>query len=252
MCPKVGIVLLNYNLPRETDFVYESLKKTLNKTNYEVCVVDNASDKSPPSKYTTIKSITNGRTMGGLLLGAHYYNRKPDVKYVFYMHNDMTFDENIDFLYPMVEFMESNLQVSVVHPSLNQEATPVYIGDRIVVHDKNSGEKYRKVLPNQYDVINLDDTSPILVRKEDWNLVGGQDPRLSRCYGAGKDFYTSLHKYGKEIYVCNEIVINHHGQYTYLKNVGDESYQNLDREAYVEMNLIMTEKYGNEWRKIFS
>ena len=65
------------------------------------------------------------------------------------------------------------------------------------------------------------------VRKTDWNLVGGQDPRLSRCYGSGKDFYTSLHKIGKEIHMCDDVVINHHGQYTYLENVGDETYQTL-------------------------
>ncbi len=75
MTPKVGIALLNYNLPEETDYVYESLVKNLDKTNYEICVVDNASDKAAPSKYTTIKSLVNTRTMGAILLGAHYFNR---------------------------------------------------------------------------------------------------------------------------------------------------------------------------------
>jgi ATP-dependent RNA circularization protein (DNA/RNA ligase family) len=70
MMPKTGIALLNYNLPNETDFVYENLVKNLTKTNYEICVVDNASDKAPPSKYTTTKSIVNTRTMGAILLGA--------------------------------------------------------------------------------------------------------------------------------------------------------------------------------------
>ena len=80
--PKVGIALLNYNLPNETDTVYDALVKNLDNTNYEICVVDNASDKAPPSKYTTIKSIVNSRTMGAILLAAHYFNRNPDVKYV--------------------------------------------------------------------------------------------------------------------------------------------------------------------------
>jgi len=250
MQSKVGIVLLNYNLPYETDKVYESLIRTLKNTNYEICVVDNASDKAPPSKYTTIKAIVNGRTMGGLLLGAHYFNRKKDVKYVLYMHNDMSFNETIDFVQPMLEFLETNPDVAVVHPSLNQDATPVYIGDRIVVHEKTKPD-FLRVMPNKHDVINLDDTSPILVRKEDWNLVGGQDFRLTRCYGSGKDFYTSLHKLDKKIYICNKVVINHHGQYTYLNNVGDESYQTLDREAYGEMNIVMAEKYGDNWRQLF-
>jgi hypothetical protein len=250
--PKVGIVLLNYNLPKETDYVYDLLIKTLKKTNYdyEICVVDNASDKAPPSKYTTVNNIVNTRTMGGILTGAHYFNRKNDIKYVLYMHNDMTFDENIDFIQPMIEFLEKNSNVAVVHPSLNQNATPIYIGDRIVVHDKQKSD-FIKLLPNKNDVINLDDTSPIIVRKEDWNVVGGQDHRLTRCYGSGKDFYTSLHKLGKEIFICNKVFINHHGQYTYLNNVGDESYQTLDKEAYVEMNIVMAEKYGTQWRTIF-
>jgi GT2 family glycosyltransferase len=251
MTPKVGIALLNYNLPDETDFVYESLVKNLDKTNYEICVVDNASDKAPPSKYTTIKSIVNGRTMGAILLAAHYFNRKEDVKYVFYMHNDMTFREKGDILYDMVLHMEANPNIAVIHPALNQAATPVWIGDRITVHDPLNTNKYRRVMPNHANVINMDDTSPILVRKTDWNLVGGQDPRISRCYGAGKDFYTSLHRLGKEIYMCDDVIINHHGQYTYIKNVGDESYQTLDKEAWIEMNIVMSEKYGNNWKDMF-
>lgn len=251
MMPKIGIALLNYNLPNETDFVYENLVKNLTKTNYEICVVDNASDKAPPSKYTTIKSIVNTRTMGAILLGAHYFNRKPDVKYVFYMHNDMTFRESPDILYDMVMHMEANPQIAVIHPALNQDATPVYIGDRFTVYNPNNKELFRRVMPNHANVINMDDTSPILVRKDDWNSVGGQDPRLTRCYGAGKDFYTNLHRLGKEIYMYDGVVINHHGQYTYKKQVGDETYNNLDREAYLEMNPVMSEKYGNNWKEVF-
>ena len=193
MKPKVGIVLMNYNLPNETDYVYEKLRRNLNETEYEICVIDNASDKAPASKYTTIRTLVNSRTMGAILLGAHYFNRKPDIKYVFYMHNDMDFDESPDILKDCVQFMEENEQVAVVHPSINPEGAAVPIGDQIVVTRKNTDTDFRQVFPNSHNVICMDDTSPILVRKTDWNLVGGQDPRLSRCYNSGKDFYTALH-----------------------------------------------------------
>jgi len=251
MLPKVGIALLNYNLPVETDYVYENLVKNLSKTNYEICVIDNASDKAPISKYTTVKTMVNTRTMGAILMAAHYFNRKPDIKYVFYFHNDMTFRENPDILYDMVVYMENNPNVAVIHPALNQDATPVWIGDRFTVHDPNNNGGYRRVMPNANGVMTMDDTSPILVRKSDWNLVGGQDPRLTRCYGAGKDFYTQLHLQGKEILIYDGLIINHHGQYTYRKNVGDEQYSTLDKEAYIEMEFVMTEKYGNNWKEIF-
>lgn len=251
MLPKVGIALLNYNLPVETDYVYDNLVKNLTKTNYEICVLDNASDKAPPSKHTTIKTIVNGRTMGAILMAAHYFNRKQDVKYIFFFHNDMTFRSEPDILHDMVVHMEENPNIAVIHPALNQDATPVYIGDRFTVYNPTTNGGYRRVMPNQHGVITMDDTSPILVRKSDWNLVGGQDPRLSRCYGSGKDFYTQLHKAGKEIYMYDGVVINHHGQYTYRKNVGDESYENLDREAYVEMEWVMSEKYGPNWKELF-
>lgn len=251
MSTRVGIALLNFNLPLETDKVYEALVRNLDKTNYEICVVDNASDRNPPSKYTTIRSIVNGRTMGAILLAAHYFNRKPDVKYVFYMHNDMAFRESGDILVDMVNYLDSHPNVAVVHPSLNQDATPVYIGDRFVVHDPTLGNVYKRVMPNASDVINFDDTSPILVRKSDWNLVGGQDPRLTRCYASGKDFYTSLHKLGKEIHIFNGLSIDHHGQYTYIKGAGDETYQTLDQEAIKEMFFVMADKYGPYWNQMF-
>ncbi len=47
------------------------------------------------------------------------------------------------------------------------------------------------------------------------------------------------------------VVINHHGQYTYRKEVGDETYTNLDREAYKEMESVMPEKYGDNWNEMF-
>jgi purine nucleoside permease len=151
----------------------------------------------------------------------------------------------------MVMHMEANPQIAVIHPALNQDATPVYIGDRFTVYNPNNKELFRRVMPNHANVINMDDTSPILVRKDDWNSVGGQDPRLTRCYGAGKDFYTNLHRLGKEIYMYDGVVIDHHGQYTYKKQMGDETYNNLDREAYLEMNPVMSEKYGNNWKEVF-
>lgn len=249
---KVGIVLMNYNLPEETDYVFEKLIKSLTRTRYEICVLDNASDKAPPSKYTTIKSIVNTRTMGAILLGAHYFNRKHDVKYVFYMHNDMDFDENVDILHHLVEYMDANDDVAVVHPSIDPAGAAVPIGDQIVIHHPENVDQFRQVLPNIHGMITMDDTSPILVRKSDWNMVGGQDPRLSRCYGSGKDFYTSLHRIGKKIVMCDTVPIIHKGQYTYTKEMGDESYQNLDRAAWAEMFVVMTEKYGPNWRTLFS
>lgn len=248
--PKVGIILMNYNLPEETDYVYEKLVKNLTKSNYdyEICVVDNASDKAPASKYTTIRSIVNTRTMGAILLGAHYFNRKPDVKYTLYMHNDMDFNENTDIIAHIVDFMENNERVAVVHPAIDPSGAAVPIGDQIVVHNPDNKEGFRRVMPNIHGYITMDDTSPIFVRKTDWNLVGGQDPRLSRCYCSGKDFYSALNTIGKEIYLCDTVPIIHRGQYTYTKQVGDESYQTLDREAYAEMIPVMIEKYGENWR----
>ena len=89
--------------------------------------------------------------------------------------------------------MDGVEEVAVVHPSINPEGAAVPIGDQIVVTRKNTDTDFRQVFPNSHNVICMDDTSPILVRKTDWNLVGGQDPRLSRCYNSGKDFYTALH-----------------------------------------------------------
>ena len=246
--PVVGIVLMNYNLPAETDYVYEKLLKSLTKTSYEICVLDNSSDKAPPSKYTKIRTLVNTRTMGAILLGAHYFNRRPHVKYVFYMHNDMDFNENVDILDHLVEFMEQNPNVAVVHPAIDPSGAAVPIGDQIVIHHPENTAGFRRVMPNIHGLITMDDTSPILVRKTDWNLVGGQDPRLSRCYGSGKDFYSSLSAIGKEIYMCDIVPIIHKGQYTYTKQVGDEPYATLDREAYAEMVPVMTEKYGPGWR----
>ena len=47
------------------------------------------------------------------------------------------------------------------------------------------------------------------------------------------------------------IIVDNIIQYTYLKNVGDESYQTLDKEAWMEMEIVMSEKYGKNWKDMF-
>ena len=242
-----GIVLLNYNLPGETDALVERLLRIVEFPT-EIVVFDNASDRSAPSGYTNAFAQVNVRTGGGNLVGAHLLAaRHPEVAYFFFLHNDMRFDEDHCPITPLVEALERNPAAAAVHPAIR---SGVPLGDGFLARHAPSGT--REVPRNERGRIVMDDICPVLVRKADYFDVGGFDPRLTRCYGAGLDLYNRLAERGRDVLICDDVEVFHQGQYTYSRSVGDETYASCDLEATREMDFVFTEKYGAGWRAEFA
>jgi GT2 family glycosyltransferase len=242
-----GIVLLNYNLPFETDALVARLVEII-KYPTEIIVLDNASDRRPPARFTNATALENGRTGGGNLIGAHLLaNRHPKVEFFFFLHNDMRFEQDGCPITPLVAALEAHPDAAGVHPVIR---CGVRLGD---VELTPSGTAGVRVTPrNRQGRIVLDDICPVLLRKHDYFDVGGFDPRLTRCYGAGLDLYNRLAERGREILICDDVEVFHEGQYTYANDVGDETYASCDQHAQHEMDIVFTEKYGPDWRAEFA
>lgn len=63
---KTLAVILHHNTPQYTDVLYELLEPEQSSGNYDLCVIDNGSDKNKESKYTTYKLYENSFFGGGL------------------------------------------------------------------------------------------------------------------------------------------------------------------------------------------
>lgn len=243
---KVGIILLNYNLPKETDLLTERIKQVV-KCPYVLAVVDNASDKAIMAKSTTIRTYVNMKTGGANIIGTHALaDKHPGVDTYFFMHNDMWFDNNTCPLTPLLAIMNENPGVVVVHPAIRED---VRLEDSFLEKNHSQGWKYAP--RNSHGKIIMDDISPVLVKKEAYWEVGGFDPRLSRSFGAGLNLYDRLASRGHDIAICYDVEVYRKGQYNYRQGIAKEANATSDQEALKERDFVFTEKYGSNWKTLF-
>lgn len=66
------VAILHYNTPHFTDTLYEFLKP-YEREDYELIVIDNGSEESKTSKYTTLRSEENAYYGGGLDMTMNYF-----------------------------------------------------------------------------------------------------------------------------------------------------------------------------------
>jgi len=122
-CPKVSIIILNWNGLEDTIECLESFKK-VTYTNYEIIVVDNGSEGNDAQvlreKFAGyIRLVQNDSNLGcskGFNAGIIYAleNSRPD--YIMIMNNDMVVAP--DFIDELVRVAESNEQIGIVGPKI--------------------------------------------------------------------------------------------------------------------------------------
>lgn len=121
--PKVSIIILNWNGLDDTAECLESLKK-VNYPNYEVIVVDNASDGNDAGVLKEkfgdyIHLIQNDKNYGcgeGFNIGIRYVLADSQPEYIMIMNNDVVVAP--DFLDELVRVAESDEQIGIVGPKI--------------------------------------------------------------------------------------------------------------------------------------
>ena len=121
--PKVSVIILNWNGLEDTIECLESLRK-VDYPNYEVVVVDNASDGNDAQELTTkfgsfIKVIQNDKNYGcgeGFNIGIRYALAHSNPAYIMIMNNDIVVAP--DFMSELVETAETGEQVGIVGPKI--------------------------------------------------------------------------------------------------------------------------------------
>ena len=121
--PKVSIIILNWNGLEDTVECLESLKK-VTYPNYEVIVVDNASEGNDVQVLREkfgdyIQLIQNDRNYGcaeGYNTGIRFILKKSKSKYIMTMNNDVIVAP--DFLDELVRVAEGDEQIGIVGPKI--------------------------------------------------------------------------------------------------------------------------------------
>ncbi len=121
--PKVSVIILNWNGLEDTIECLESLSKA-DYPNYEVVVVDNASDGNDAQELTTkfgnfIKVIQNDKNYGcgeGFNIGIRYALAHSNPSYIMIMNNDIVVAP--DFMSELVKTAETGEQIGIVGPKI--------------------------------------------------------------------------------------------------------------------------------------
>ena len=114
---KVSIITVNFNQPKVTEELLESIPGTY--TNLEIIVVDNGSKTDLPdvwqAKYPNIKFIRSEQNLG--FAGGNNLGIKAATgDYLFLVNNDTEFTSGL--IEKLVEVMETNPQVGMVSPKI--------------------------------------------------------------------------------------------------------------------------------------
>ncbi len=117
--PLVSIISVNYNNSNDTCDLIESLNQ-ITYPNFEIIIVDNHSIKDNPNKikekFPNITLIINKINVG-FPGGNNVGILKAKGKYVLLLNNDCVVTKN--FLEPLVEKLEYNLEIGAVSPKIN-------------------------------------------------------------------------------------------------------------------------------------
>lgn len=155
--PSVTIITINYNSFEETLEFLDSIFK-ISYPNYEVYVVDNASEEFDRSiledKYSKVKIIESEENLG-FAGGNNLAVRESISDYVAFLNNDTIVTE--DFLEPIIEQLESDSSIAMASPKILYYGSNIiqYAGSTRINPYTSRGERigYKEVDKGQYDKI---------------------------------------------------------------------------------------------------
>lgn len=253
MKPKVSIILVNYNGDKDTLDCVSSLEKIIYK-NYEIIVVDNASDNQGelenklPTGVVLIKSKKNLGFSGGNNLGIKYAMQHGS-SYVLLLNND-TVVEN-DFLDRLVEVAEKNENVGIVTGKILFYSDPnrVWFGggeaniEKAMVHHLEAGQ----IDKNSHEVRDITFVTGclMLISKETILKVGMLDDSYF-MYSEDVDYCCRIAKENlRMLYAPKSVIYHKVSVSTGGKNSPFSQYYRTRND------MIVIEKYANNKAKAF-
>nr|WP_294894130.1 glycosyltransferase family 2 protein [uncultured Pedobacter sp.] len=213
----VSIITVNYNQPKATIALLQSLKKQ-DAANFEVILVDNASDENHETDFnnifpnlTFIRTKVNLGFAGGNNLGINI--AKGD--YIFLLNNDTEVPENCISL--LVEEFKSNEHIGLLSPLIlyDDDKTVVqYAGytplNYLTARNKQIGQFDKNV--GQFNGITIETGfchgAAVMCRKADLQKAGLMDENYFLYYEE-LDWCEKFKKIGKGIYFTGKTYIYH-------------------------------------------
>ncbi len=251
----ISFITINYNSSQHTCTLIQSIiAHTSHDINYEIIVVDNASEiedytylhdtiNSFP-QVTIIRNRINNGFAGGNMVGVNYAHGN----YYFFINNDCLFLNDAGSI--MHNFLDARSDIAVVtakitdekgHFSSSYKQFPSVIKQWFgnSVHRALSSKTFpsNKIHLNVPTAVEIISGSCMFFRAEEFNAIGGFDT-VFFLYCEEEDICKRVWNYGKQIYFLPDAEVFHAG--------GGSSVQNLalQREFYISYKLLIDKHFG--------
>jgi len=244
MMKKVSIITVNFNQPKVTEELLESIPGTY--ANLEIIVVDNGSKADLPTdwqlKYPDVKFIRSEQNLG-FAGGNNLGIKQATGDYLFLVNNDTEFTPGL--VEKLVTVMDANPVAGIISPKIK------YFSDKSLIQYagytpmnyytcRNSCIGLREKDNGQYDHI----TGPtaychgaaMMIRKETIDKAGQMSENFFLYYEE-VDFCEHIKNAGYQTWICTETVIYHKesvsvGKKSKLK----EYFMNRNRILFIRRN----------------
>ncbi|MDD5385711.1 MAG: glycosyltransferase family 2 protein [Sulfuricurvum sp.] len=257
----ISFITINYNSSHHTIALVQSIiAHTLSDLNYEIIVVDNASEVedytnlhdtiSSFPQVSIIRNRINNGFAGGNMLGVNSAHGK----YYFFINNDCQLLNDTGSI--MKNFLDAHDDIAVVtakvtdekgHFSSSYKQFPSVIKQWFgnSIHRALSSKSFpsNKIHLETPTAVEIISGACMFFRAEDFNTIGGFDT-IFFLYCEEEDICKRVWNYGKQIYFLPEAEVFHAGGGSSIHNVA------LEKEFYISYKLLI-DKHFNYFARFF-
>ncbi len=257
----ISFITINYNSSRHTSALVQSIiAQTSKEVNYEIVVVDNASESDDYShllntignlpQVSVIRNRVNNGFAGGNMLGVNSAHGK----YYFFINNDCQLLNDTGSI--MKKFLDAHDDIAVVtakvtdekgHFSSSYKQFPSVIKQwfgnsvhRALSSKSFPSNKMHLETPTAVEIIS---GSCMFFRAEDFNAIGGFDT-IFFLYCEEEDICKRIWNYGKQIYFLPEAEVFHAGGGSSIRNIA------LEKEFYISYKLLIDKHFNGFTRNL--
>jgi hypothetical protein len=236
---KTAIIIINYNLKEMTENLCKKIY-TYSKCNFKLLIVETGSRKENLTSYPTLWLPDGVRACRGFKKGWEYlkwmeqYNNEY-YDSIFCCVNDAIFN-NEDFLSPLANFIRDNEDCGMIHPYFTENSHSNQL-------KKEDGSARKESF--------CEFVAPMFSRKAIELNLFNED--FFYFWGVDYEIPYILHKNNLNVYVSNEVCVEHHPSTTTLSGKDNLFKTKQDQFNISRKNMIegLEKKYGVNWGDLF-
>lgn len=233
----VAIQIVNYNAPEATDKIVEFLTQKISGNHFFV-VVDNGSKKELISKYTTLRLKENRNKLGGVLAAMKESKKREPTAY-WTISTSMEFlPTDIDPLHELMDVLRSTENAVGIQPA--------FIGN--LVHRPH--KLMRRIEGSRFHDVEGSLGAYALYDARWLEGDGRFDERLTSSWGVDYEMKYKAKVHGKRLLISDVINVKVTEGGVYIKRMGHKPLSEYEEDCRKEMETILTEKYGANWKKV--